>query len=238
MVHLIVRASSNRRGISMGLIGAGLGLVTALIGGLAYGFLAVGIWWIVSSIPLPGQKSSDGKRPQFPWLLLLPLPVWGVVALGFVRPIYQAEKAQALLDADPRLIELHVDEQSLSSDRTTGDPVICDSVAKAIKPFIGSSANEDVHVLVNHNQDNVLVLIMLPTLSQLPEQSRDKLLGAVMSGISENESHVFIGIKGNLLFGAVQTPPDVRHIGQFVSEQTLLPFYAPEAPPLLTRDIR
>jgi hypothetical protein len=122
---------------------------------------------------------------------------------------------------------LKADERSLDSSRLTGDPELAGAVFDAIK----ERAHEDrMHVFAKTQDDRVLVLVKIPTLKELDEADRRRVvetLVAFLASHSVSGGHrPFVGIKGRLLFGAIQTPAGTK-VGSSVLDAPLLDFYGP-----------
>jgi hypothetical protein len=91
------------------------------------------------------------------------------------------------------------------------------------------------HVATRRNGDAVLVLVKAPALKSYNDDVRKTLLRQIADTLRADEQlkgkRIFIGIKGRLTYGAIQTPPDVLQIGSVIPDEKLYDFYGDSAAP-------
>jgi hypothetical protein len=230
-----------------GLILAGAGIVAGLFvimvsGWISPGLLTLAVIWFVGGFWWRNQKVAPRVKRPYPALFFIPLPFLAIpvaflAALGFV-----VEWGGHGQPADRRAELLRADVRMLDSAAASGDVQLSQKILATLQaipvPVEGNKA-EPFHVATRKNGDAVLVLVKAPQLKSYQNNVRKTLLQKIADLLQADEQlkekRIFIGIKGRLTFGAIQTPPDDVQIGSVVPELPLYDFYdAPAVPVSVT----
>ncbi|HEY3964182.1 MAG TPA: hypothetical protein VGM05_06470 [Planctomycetaceae bacterium] len=225
-----------------GLILAGAGIVTGLFvfmltGWFSPGLLTLAVIWFAGGLWWRNQELPPGVKRPFPALFFIPLPflavpVASVAVLGFLL----IEWGMHTQPRDPRAERFRADERMLESAAATGDVQLAQKILTALPsiPVQGKSAGPN-HVATRNNGDAILVLVKAPALKSYSDDVRRTLLLQIADILQADEQskgkRIFIGIKGRLTYGAVQTPPNAVEIGSVVNESKLYDFYDDAAVP-------
>ncbi len=90
---------------------------------------------------------------------------------------------------------------------------------------------DDYHVFTKLGDGNVLVLIKSPNLKNLEMPARVALLHTIEAILTSQPQskgkQQYIGVKGQITFGAIRVPPDQIKTGSVLVESPLYDFYGP-----------
>jgi mono/diheme cytochrome c family protein len=137
---------------------------------------------------------------------------------------------------DRRAELFRADERMLDSAAATGDVQLSQTILAALPviPVEGKDA-APYHVATRRNGDAVLVLVKAPALKSYKDNVREALVRQIADILRADEQlkekRTYIGIKGRLTYGAIQTPPNVLQIGSVIPEEKLYDFYGEPAVP-------
>jgi hypothetical protein len=229
-----------------GLLLAGAGIVAGffvfvLSGWLSLGLLTIAVIWFAGGLWWRNQELESGEKQPFPALFFIPLPflavpVAFVAALLFVVIEWGAhgrppDPREALFKEDERLLDLG----------SGGDLQLSQKILAAVQamPLDGKNAGT-WHVTTRKKRDAVLVLVKATALKNYNDNTRMALVRQITDVLAADEElkekRIFLGIKGRLTFGVVQTPPNHLQIGSAVPETKLYDFYdEPAAPARVAR---
>jgi len=219
----------NLSGLLIGLLGAFVGVLTAgLTGSLAAGVLAlsaiwasVGLWW------RKGRKADGGQR-RYPSIFFIPLPFLAIATAILALINIPIELRTTSRTPDPRQPAFTQAEANLRSPSVSGDIDLATSVHNAVSngAFVGMIA-ERTYVHAAASDTGVLILVKISNLKKFPNPARSAMLQTVADTVKNTPSlatkPLYIGIKGTLMYGAIQTPSESK-VGTD-DHQALLAFY-------------
>lgn len=232
----------NLAGLIVGAAGVLLGgMITAATGMLGAGVLTIALVWLVLGFLWRGWKMPPGQRRPYPSVFFIPLPFLAIPVLPLAVLILVGEvtggghtqaPGGAVAATDPRVASFQDDERTLSQSAVGGDAELSQYLASALAAELTEKAKADkYHVFTRVNPESVLVLVKAPNLRAYKEKARVQLLQAITELLARRddlkEKKAYIGIKGNLTFGAIQVPPNRVETGSVVLEQPLYDFYGP-----------
>jgi hypothetical protein len=229
----------NLAGLLVGGVGVGLGLavfVLATIVGLspanalAAGTFAIAGVWLVGGVAWRNQRTSAGEQFAWPSLFFIPLPFAAAPVAGLAVFWFLIGLIAGRTPADPRANLLRADEKELSAFAATGDVELSNRLLTALDDATAREANADkYHIFTRVSDRGILVLIKAPNLKNYSNEAREQLLEMAADAVQAEPTLVskplFIGVKGRVLFGAMQYPPDVVETDSSVSETPLYDFY-------------
>jgi hypothetical protein len=239
----------NLAGLVIGAAGVFLGFVLiAVTGKLGPGVLALAMVWLVLGFMWRSWKTPPGQRRPYPSVFFIPLPFLAIpiVPLAILLLLLELTgipsatgPGGATAARDSRAASFKDDERSLGRSPVGGDAELSQYLATALASNLREEAKADkYHVFTRVNSDSVLVLVKAPNLKSYKEPARVQLLQIIANLVSERqdlkEKKVYIAIKGNLTFGAIQVPPGRVQTGSVVLTEPLYDFYGPPpgAPPV------
>jgi hypothetical protein len=218
----------NLGGLLIGIAGIIAGFFAVLLSGkLFLGLLVIAVIWLAF-----GRGKLDpqtgAKRPA-PALFFVPLFYLAFPVLLLAVPAGLIE-LQGSPPRDQRHALLKADEKALDGTKLTGD---LDLAGVAYDAVAGPAHDDRTHVFAATSGDRVLILVKIPTLKELDDSDRKSLLKKVADALQSREAakggSLYIGLKGRLAFGAIQTPAGVK-VGKLVVPDPLLDFYSTPAP--------
>ena len=224
-----------------GLILAGAGIVAGLFvallsGWLSAGLLTLAVIWSAGGFWWRNQELSPGVKRRYPALFFIPLPFLAIPVACLALLLVVVEWGGRAQSADWRAEQFRADERMLDSSMATGDVQLSQTILAALQaiPVEGKNA-EPYHVTTRKNGDAVLVLVKVATLKSYNDSARKMLLQKIADTLRADEQlkekRIFIGVKGRLAYGAVQTPPNVVQLGSVIPESALHDFYDEPAAP-------
>lgn len=219
----------NLSGLILGVAGIGAGLLVAMatgsIGGallvLSIVWIAGGFWW------------HSRERP-FPAIFFIPLPFIAMPLAMLAVPLLLVQPRAHAEAADQRSIEFRADEKMLDAAAATGDIELSQSILAALRAVpTEEGASEPYSVCTHTAGDSALVLVKAVNLKKYKDPTRHLLLQEIRKVVRDRtasqETRLFIGIKGRLTYGAVETPPGDVRVASSISESKLFDFYGPKS---------
>jgi hypothetical protein len=225
-----------------GLLLAGAGIVAGLFvamlsGWFSLGLLTLAVIWFAGGLWWRNQEISRGVKRPFPALFFIPLPILAVPAAFVAALLFVViEWGAHAQPADPRAELFQEDERMLDLGAATGDVQLSQKILAALQaiPVEGKNAGT-WHVTTRKNGHAVLVLVKASALKSYQDAMRMALVQQIADILEADDQskqkRIFIGIKGRLTFGAVQTPPGNLQIGSAVPRTKLYDFYDDPAGP-------
>jgi hypothetical protein len=220
-----------------GLLLAGAGIVAGLFvamlsGWISLGLLTLAVIWFAGGLWWRNQEISRGVKQPFPALFFIPLPILAVPVAFVAALLFLAiEWGAHTRPRDPRAELFQEDERMLDLGAATGDVQLSQKILAGLQaiPVEGKNAGT-WHVTTRKNGDAVLVLVKASALKSYKDDMRIALVRQIADILEADDQlkqkRIFIGIKGRLTFGAVQTPPgNLQIIGSAVPETKLYDFY-------------
>ncbi len=227
----------NRSGMIFGVLGLFLGMLVAVGSGLvSLGGATVAAVWIGAGLWWKYRARPDGTIGRFPAIFFIPLPFLAapLVMLSLLAAVIEVRVGRR--PPDPREARFKADRRMLESAALSGDVSLSKSLLDALGKINGEEARtDDYHVFTKLGDDTVLVLIKSPTVKNLEMPARVKLLHTIESILASQPQtkgkQPFIGVKGQITFGAIRVPPDQIKTGSVVVESPLYDFYGPAPEP-------
>ncbi len=220
-----------------------VGAAGVLVGGMSIaatdnagvGILALALAWVVLGFLWRRWKTPPGQPRPYPSVFFIPLPFLAIPIIPFAVIMLVAEANQPGRERaaiDPRAASFTNDEQELGRSAVGGDVELSQYVATALSANLTEEVKADqYHVFTRVNPASVLVLVKAPNLKSYKDAARVQLLQFIAGLLSKRddlkEKKAYIGIKGNLAFGAIQVPPDRVQTGSVLLESPLYEFYEP-----------
>jgi len=225
-----------------GLLLAGAGIVAGLFAALLSGWLSLGLLtlaviWFAGGLWWRNQEISRGVKRPFPALFFIPLPFLAVPVAFLAMLLFVAIELGARAQPADRRAELfRADERMLESAVAAGDAQLSQKILTLVQAIPVEGKNtEPCRVTTRKNADAVLVLVKAPALKHYTDDVRRALLRHIADVVRDDEQlkekQIYIGIKGRLTYGAIQTPPDDVEIASVVPESKLYDFYRDPAAP-------
>jgi hypothetical protein len=222
-----------RGGLPIAILAFAFGILATLASGLfSLGLLIIG--FILMWFGRKGRRDiQTGERLPAPSIYFIPLFWIGVVVLSLVVPSIGVDLYSHTRPTDPREEHVRVDERILSEKSAGGDRELSSAIAEAL--LTSAPAREplsEMHVYTWRREDGLLVLVKLPSLSEIPAPDRRALLDTIeQTARAKIEAGIklYIGIKGKFMYGAIRTPGGTE-TGSAVLREPLFEFYGP-APP-------
>lgn len=228
----------NLSGLVLGAAGIGAGLLVFMVSGwISPGLLTIAVIWFVGGFWWRNQEVSPGVKRRFPAVYLIPLPFLAVPVAGMASLMFLVvDLGGHARPADRRAELFRADERMLDSAAASGDVQLSQTILAALPliPVKGKDA-APYHVVTRRNGDAVLVLVKAPALKNYEDNVRERLVRQIADTLRADEQlkekRIFIGIKGRLSYGAIQTPPNTLKIGSVLGEEKLYEFYNDPAVP-------
>ena len=218
----------NNKGLIVGGLSAVLGGYIALsTGSLALGLGSMAPVWLLfgrSKVdPNSGTKKPAASIFFIP-LFYLAFPLLGLAAVVFITEQRNAERPE-----DPRKKMFVEDGMMLGIQEFGGNTALSMKISTELKAIMVKEAQpENINIFTKMKEDRVLLLLRMPTLKRLSDPARTDLLDALsklLETLDETKGKKsFIGIRGQVLFGAVRNP-NFTEVGGTVSETHLYGFY-------------
>ena len=235
----------NTGGLLVGCLGAAAGFgMAVLTGKIELGLLALGAVWFVFGWGKYDERI--GQRKPSPSLFFIPLRILSFGAAGLAACVWLVPGTDATSSANPSKQALRAHEKELDQTLSGGDTKLSSYIRTVLTlSLIEEAEPEKYHVLTQVKDQRVLVLVKAPNLKAFAKSERRKLLETITRALEERPQtkgrKFYIGIKGRILFGAVQAPPGrTVKTGTIVTEDPLLGFYNPPAqkgvPPKTNQD--
>ena len=225
----------NLPGLVIGALGVLLGLMVAAITGLiSLGVLTIAIAWIALGLWWRNKESQGGLKRSYPALFFIPLPFLGIplALLAFAVFFVEAfgDKREGGRPDDPIAAMFQADERTLNEGHFGGDVALSEKIHGALATAaIDPKEVSNYHVFARVKPGSVLVLVKAPDLRKYKDPDRVRLLHAVDDVLSADDQFkgkpAYIGIKGRVAFGAIQTPPESIKLGNVLSDSLLYGFY-------------
>jgi len=229
ITKLVLHATSNQRGMIIGAIGLAAGFMLALVIKLSFGLMLAAAIWIIFG--MPRMVEAEGRR-RFAKVLYIPLPIIGTAVMLVVPTVNSVERTIANRPINPHVLALNADEAWLGKAQYTGDTALSQRVGEMMEISRPSRlvSSEPARVYTRHAGDRLLVLVKIEWLSELGDDMRLRLIEQISdvawSAAKVPRDRVYIGVKGRLLYGAMQV--DGKAVVQkFISEKRLAEFYEP-----------
>ena len=216
----------NLSGLLVGLAGMAAGLLLFGVSGwLSAALFGLGAVWLAFG---RGKRdpSTGVKRPA-PSLFFIPLfiPAIPILLLAPLVVVFDVQRMGKV--ADPRYAQFRLDEKALNESKVNGDSALAGAVYDAL---VNEAHDNAAHVYASAKDDRVLVLAKVPTLKEISKAGRGGLLKALGLALGQADAskgrQVYLGIKGRVAYGIVQTPTGLT-IDSVVSPDPLLNFYGP-----------
>ncbi len=225
----------NRSGIVVLLTSILIGLPVFLLAGrISPGVLAVAASWVGLSFWWRNRPREDGWKPPFPALFFIPMPILAV-PLAVLGVLLFFEGGDVARSSDPRAARLADDVTALKASKFGGDAAVSRYLHDSLLASASENAGVDAfHFFTRIQDDSALVLVTAPNLKRLKEPSRVELLSVIEAILARHPrtsgKRAFIGVRGNVAFGALRVPPDLVKTGSVVDPSPLYAFYeAPKA---------
>ena len=227
----------NPSGLIVGVLGLFLGMLAAVGSGLlSLGGATVAAVWIGAGLWCKYRARPDGTIGRFPAIFFIPLPFLAapVVVMSLLALVIEVRVGTR--PRDPREARFTADKRMLDSASYSGDVSLSKSLLDALGKITALEARADnYHVFTKLGDDTVLVLIKSPNLKNLKMPARVELLHAIESILASQPQtrgkQPYIGVKGQVAFGAMRVPPDQIKTGSVLAESPLYDFYGPVAEP-------
>jgi hypothetical protein len=226
----------NLQGLLVGIAGVAFGgIILYLTRSLTLAIIALTMIWIAY-----GRASTDkasGEKKPAPSVFFIPLFYWGILTAFLTVPAlgidfliskidFVALEKERVANADPREALFRHDEQRISAD-LSDDPVL----SLGIKTMMAAVLpGETFHVGIKSTPESVLILMSINRLKKIEKEDRRALLAAIRQLAESNnpEKKIYIGIKGDIFYGAVSSPKTPADVGSLVSNDSLFDFYGPK----------
>ncbi len=223
----------NPSGLIIGVLGLFLGMLVAVGSGLvSLGGATVAAVWIGAGLWWKYRVRPDKKIGRFPAIFFIPLPFWAapLVMMSLLAALIEVRVGRR--PADPREARFKADKRMLDSESLSGDVFLSKSLLDALGKINGEQARaDDYHVFTKLGDDTVLVLIKSPNLKNLEMPARVELLHTIEAILASQPQtkgkQQYIGVKGQITFGAIRVPPDQIKTGSVLVESPLYDFYGP-----------
>lgn len=240
LAKYVLRATSNTRGLIIHAIGLIGGVLLALATKLSFGLVLAAAIWII--LGMPRLVEVEGCR-RFAKVLYILLPLIGTLVMLVVPTVSEVERAVEKRPINPYVQALNADEVRLRAEQYAGDnEAFSEMVGKLVRGsrpvgFVGTTPQR---VFTRISGDRMLVLVQIEWLAELSNEARagllDQISAIAWSTLEVPRDKVHIGIKGELMFGAMQI--EGRSVVQkLIAEKRLATFYEPAAPPATQPDM-
>lgn len=219
----------NVPGLLIGLAGIVAGFLALTVSGwLSVGLTVLGTIWLVFG--RGKQNVESGLRSPAPALFFIPLSILAIPILLLAIVAVFGDLQDRRKGLDPRSSQFSQDEKTLNRTKRTGDPDLALTAYDALKKV---ALDDRMHVFASSQGQRVLVLAKIPSLKEIDKADRTSLTKAVVEALEAQDSTkdlpLYLGIKGRLTYGVVQTPTGTQ-VGSAVSPDPLLDFYGPPTP--------
>ncbi|MBX6316065.1 MAG: hypothetical protein IRY99_24605 [Isosphaeraceae bacterium] len=189
-------------------------------------WFGLGLRWRQSGAPA-------GAPRRAPPLFFIPLPILALPPALLAVSLFFVELSAGRRPIDPRAAQLRADERTLDQSRLGGEVELSEGLARDLAAITTAAAKaDDYHVFTRATPEKVLVLVKVPNLKKYKESARVQLVGAIADLLSERDQlqgkQLYIGVKGQLTFGAIRVPPDLVKTGSVLSASLLYDFYGPK----------
>lgn len=225
----------NASGLLIGFAGCMIGLVAgALTGSLAVALLVLSATWIGLGLVWRNSRGAGAPKRPFPSLFFIPLPFLAIVTVILALlaiPIDLRSKSESR-GSDPREQTFRSAESSLRGTNASGDVPLSTLVHRALSSTAHAGAiPSSLNVYTDSNDKSVLVLVKVGNLKEFSEDARRSMLNTVAAAIKSEPLHqtkdLYVGVKGAVLYGAIQTP--TQTIISTTSHSALLEYFSGSA---------
>lgn len=217
----------------MGLLVGGAGILLGLMVGGATG--KVSVMTLVCAIVWCyfGRERVDPKTEvkTAPKLFFIPLFYWSFPLLFLTLVIGAVElTGKDQIGSPAQSGAWQTDQHVLTSQVEGGDTETAAVLRSALQAILVTEAKaESFHVFVNRRPTAVLVLIEASNLSKFKNSAREEL-AELVSELTSQLPHtkgceLYLGVKGKVFYGLVQTPKEGLKTGKVVPHEPLLAFY-------------
>jgi hypothetical protein len=204
----------NISGLLIGVLGIFVGFLAAgVTGSLAVGLLVMSACWAGVGLWWRNNRTPDGLKRRYPAIFFIPLPFLAIASTLLaiaVIPIEMNAPSQSRTP-DPRRTQITQAESNLRTTSASGDVTLATSVHNAVSKaaFAGMIADR-TNVHATTSDTGVLVLVKISNLKKFDKPARTALLQTVTDTVKAapglDSKPLYIGIKGTLMYGAIQTP--------------------------------
>lgn len=227
----------NLPGLLFGVLGVVVGFLVAsamlAVGSpvwLAPGVLAIAGVWVAFGRAKPNFETGE-MRPA-PSVFFIPLFYWGLL-VGFLSlPLAALEvlarqgnqqNAGERAAQDPRQQQFQKLVDGLDRN-TSDDKALSEMVTTMVARVL---PGQPVNVAIQSSESSVLVLMKLKNLKKIKDPDRQVLLSHIRELAAERRPgvQVYVGIKGEIFFGAISASGQADDVGKLVEEKPLLAFF-------------